>query len=128
MSMAFSTQEHRSLKPQRGVFFHEIFRKNKLLWSVDVHRMWEGGASTAIAVWLNDMKKSFVSGEDLPQLAAVTVVRGRVETSSASQDYPVSKASYSLLQDLASSYFSYHGRNKDRIVCQRTQLKRLVCI
>uniref|UniRef100_A0A2N9EI57 Pentatricopeptide repeat-containing protein-mitochondrial domain-containing protein n=1 Tax=Fagus sylvatica TaxID=28930 RepID=A0A2N9EI57_FAGSY len=60
---------------KRGIF-PELFRKNKLVWSVDVHRMWEGGAYTAISLWLNNMYEMFVNGEDLPQIASVVVVRG----------------------------------------------------
>lgn len=84
---------------KRGLF-PELFRHNKLVWSVDVHRykesyffliidfnqfsfsfdiyhffrMWEGGAYTAISVWLNKMYEMFMMGEDLPQLATVVVV------------------------------------------------------
>lgn len=40
----------------------------------DFFRMWEGGACTAISVWLNDMYKMFLAGVDLPQLASVVAV------------------------------------------------------
>ena len=36
--------------------------------------MWEGGAYTAISVWLNNMYEMFMNGEDLPQLASIVVV------------------------------------------------------
>lgn len=84
---------------KRGLF-PELFRKNKLVWSIDVHRyqenlslpscllftqiydmlmlihcrMWEGGACTAISVWLNDIYEMFMNGEDLPHVATVVVV------------------------------------------------------
>ncbi|KAM3319013.1 pentatricopeptide repeat-containing protein, chloroplastic [Capsicum chacoense] len=108
---------------KRGLF-PELFRRNKLLWSVDVHRMWPGGACTAISVWLNDMEEFFHNGEELPQLASVVVVRGQTEKSSITRDLPVAKAAYSFLKDTVSSSFSFPGWNKGRIVCQKTQLKR----
>ncbi|CAN4088191.1 unnamed protein product [Withania somnifera] len=109
---------------KRGLF-PELFRRNKLVWSVDVHRMWPGGACTAISVWVNDMEVLFHKGEELPQLASVVVVRGQTEKSSITRDLPVSKAAYSLLKDTVSSSFSFPGWNKGRIVCQKTQLKRI---
>lgn len=36
--------------------------------------MWEGGAYTALSVWINNIKDMFVSGEDLPQLATIVVL------------------------------------------------------
>lgn len=83
--------------------FPELFRRSKLVWSVDVHRysciilflvflmllclnskeflissavlvrMWEGGACTAISVWLNNMQDMVQNREILPQLATVVV-------------------------------------------------------
>jgi hypothetical protein len=35
--------------------------------------MSEGGALTALSIWLNDMQEMFMTGEDLPELAAVVV-------------------------------------------------------
>ncbi|CAM8972693.1 unnamed protein product [Rhodiola kirilowii] len=110
---------------KRGLF-PELFRKSKLVWSVDVHRMWEGGAYTAISVWLNEIHKSFRSGEDLPQIAAVIVVRGIMEKNSIAGDLPIAKAAYSYLNDNVSTSFSFPGWNKGRIVCQRTQLKKIL--
>ncbi|CAN4086118.1 unnamed protein product [Withania somnifera] len=109
---------------KRGLF-PELFRRNKLVWSVDVHRMWPGGACTAISVWLNDMEELFHKGEELPHLASVVVVRGQMEKSSITRDFPVAKAAYSFLKDSVSSSFSFPGWNKGRIVCQKTQLKRI---
>lgn len=110
---------------KRGLF-PELFRNNKLVWSVDVHRMWEGAAYTAISVWLNKMYEMFTMGEDLPQLATVVVARGQVERSSTTDDLPIAKAVYMFLQDNASSLFNFPGWNKGRIICQRTQLKRIL--
>lgn len=36
--------------------------------------MGEGGALTALSIWLNDMQEMFMTGKDLPQLATVVVV------------------------------------------------------
>ncbi|KAK6249418.1 hypothetical protein SCA6_003423 [Theobroma cacao] len=110
---------------KRGLF-PELFRKNKLVWSVDVHRMWEGGTYTAVSIWLNSMQKIFLSGDDLPQLATVVVARGQMEKSSIARDIPTAKAAYTFLQDIVSSSFSFPGWNKGRIVCQRSQLKRIL--
>ncbi|KAG6412233.1 hypothetical protein SASPL_124905 [Salvia splendens] len=107
----------------RGLY-PELFRKNKLIWSVDVHRMWPGGACTAISVWLNNMQELLSNGEELPQLATTVVVRGQMERSSITREFPVAKAAYSLLKDVSSS-FCFPGWNKGRIVCQKTQLKRV---
>jgi hypothetical protein len=35
--------------------------------------MSEGGALTALSIWLNDMQEMFVTGKNLPELAAVVV-------------------------------------------------------
>lgn len=110
---------------KRGLF-PELFRKNKLVWSVDVHRMWEGGLYTSILLWLNDMKTSFLNGEDLPQIATVVVVRGQMEKSSAAQNIPMAKAAYKFMQNYAPPLFSFPGWNKGRIVCQRSQLKKFL--
>ena len=37
--------------------------------------MWEGGTYTAISIWLNNMQKMFLTGDDLPQLATVVVAQ-----------------------------------------------------
>ncbi|KAI4343800.1 hypothetical protein L6164_011108 [Bauhinia variegata] len=110
---------------KRGLF-PELFRNNKLVWSLDVHRMSEGGALTALSIWLNNMQEMFMNGENLPQLATVVVVRGRMEKSTASQDFPISKAALSFLQDNVSSSFTIPGWNSGRIVCQRSQLRRIL--
>ncbi|KAI3454574.1 hypothetical protein Pfo_011237 [Paulownia fortunei] len=109
---------------KRGLY-PELYRKNKLIWSVDVHRMWPGGACTAISVWLNNMQELLINGEELPQLATAVVVRGQMERSSITRDFPVAKAAYSLLKDVSSS-FCYPGWNKGRIICQKSQLKRVL--
>ncbi|KAL8123491.1 hypothetical protein AgCh_011462 [Apium graveolens] len=110
---------------KRGLF-PELFRSNKLVWSVDVHRMSPGGACAAMSVWVNNMVKMFSSGEDLPQLATVVVVRGQMEKSSITRDFPIAKTAYSFLRDNVSSSFVYPGWNKGRIICQRPQLKRIL--
>ncbi|XP_010272143.1 PREDICTED: pentatricopeptide repeat-containing protein At1g74850, chloroplastic [Nelumbo nucifera] len=104
--------------------FPELFRKSKLMWSVDVHRMSVGGALASISVWLNNMYDMFTNGMDLPQLAAVVVVRGEMEKSSITRELPVAKAAYSFLKDNALSSFCFPGWNKGRIICHRPQLKR----
>ncbi|MED6199406.1 Pentatricopeptide repeat-containing protein, chloroplastic [Stylosanthes scabra] len=110
---------------KRGIF-PELFRTNKLVWSVDVHRMWEGGALTALSVWLNNIQEMFKAGEDLPELAAVVVGRGQMENSSDSQDFPIAKAAFSFLQDNVSSSFTFPGWNKGRIICPQSQLRRIL--
>ncbi|XP_027329475.1 pentatricopeptide repeat-containing protein At1g74850, chloroplastic isoform X1 [Abrus precatorius] len=110
---------------KRGLF-PELFRSSKLVWSVDVHRMSEGGALTALSIWLNNMQEMFMSGEDLPELATVVVVRGFMEKSTDSQDFPIAKAAISFLQDNVSSSFAFPGWNKGRIVCQQSQLRRIL--
>ncbi|XP_024022869.1 pentatricopeptide repeat-containing protein At1g74850, chloroplastic [Morus notabilis] len=110
---------------KRGLF-PELFRRNKLVWSIDVHRMWEGGACTAISVWLNDMFGMFKNGDDLPHVATVVVVRGKMERSPSAQETPIAKASYSFLQENMFSSFGFPTWNKGRIVCQRSQLKQVL--
>lgn len=110
---------------KRGIF-PELFRKSNLVWSVDVHRMWPGGACTAISIWLSDMHEMLKNGEDLPQLATVVVVRGQMEKSSITRDIPVAKAAYAFLKDNISSSFGFPGWNKGRIICQRPQLKKVL--
>eukprot|EP00262_Sarcandra_glabra_P017315 TRINITY_DN5894_c0_g3_i2.p1 TRINITY_DN5894_c0_g3~~TRINITY_DN5894_c0_g3_i2.p1 ORF type:complete len:149 (+),score=19.64 TRINITY_DN5894_c0_g3_i2:106-552(+) len=85
-----------------------------------------GAALTAISVWLNDMHGMFKKGEDLPHLATVVVVRGEMEKSSITRGFLVAKASYSFLKDNISASFCFPGWNKGRIICHRSQLKRLL--
>ncbi|KAK7265737.1 hypothetical protein RJT34_33360 [Clitoria ternatea] len=110
---------------KRGIF-PELFRRNKLVWSVDVHRMSEGGALTALSIWLNDIQEMFLADEDLPELATVVVVRGHMEKSTDAQNFPIAKAAISFLQDNVSSSFTFPGWNKGRIVCQQSQLRRIL--
>ncbi|KAM7471358.1 hypothetical protein LguiA_009541 [Lonicera macranthoides] len=110
---------------KRGLY-PELFRKNKLVWAVDVHRMWPGGACLAISVWLNSMPKTTRKGDEIPQLASVIVVRGQMEKSSITRDLPIAKAAYSFLNDKISPSFCFPGWNKGRIICQRLQLKRIL--
>jgi hypothetical protein len=49
-----------------------------------------------------------------------------MEKSSSTRDFPIAKAAYSFLQDKVPSFFSFPGWNKGRIVCQRSQLKRIL--
>ncbi|XAR50119.1 hypothetical protein NMG60_11004359 [Bertholletia excelsa] len=109
---------------ERGLF-PELFRRNTLVCSVDIHRMWTGGACTALSVWLNNMYDTFKNGANLPQLAAVVVVRGQMEKSSVTRDFPVAKVAYSFLKDNVSTSFCFPGWNKGRIICQRPQLKKI---
>ncbi|CAI8609971.1 unnamed protein product [Vicia faba] len=110
---------------KRGIF-PELFRKNKLVWSVDVHRMSEGGALTALSIWLNDMQEMFLTGKDLPELAAVVVARGKMEESTDAQDFPIAKTAFSFLQDNVLSSFTYPAWNKGRIVCQQSLLRQIL--
>lgn len=48
-----------------------------------------------------------------------------MEKSSVIRDLPVPKAVYSFLRDNVSSSFHFPGWNKGRVVCQRSQLKKL---
>ncbi|KAK7330428.1 hypothetical protein VNO77_24622 [Canavalia gladiata] len=110
---------------KRGLF-PELFRKSKLVWSADVHRMSEGGALTALSIWLNNMQEMFMTGENLPELATVVVVRGCMEKSADTQDFPIAKAALSFLEDNVSSSFTFPGWNKGRIVCPQSQLRRIL--
>lgn len=49
-----------------------------------------------------------------------------MEKSTDTQDFPVAKAAYSFLQDNVSSSFTFPGWNKGRIVCQQSQLRRIL--
>lgn len=49
-----------------------------------------------------------------------------MEQSSITRDFPIPKAAYSFLQDKVSPSFSFPSWNKGRIVCQRSQLKRIL--
>ncbi|CAL9082069.1 unnamed protein product [Musa acuminata var. zebrina] len=109
---------------KRGLF-PELYRQSNLVWSLDVHRMSFGGALTAVSVWLGNMHARFKRGDDLPNLATVVVVRGEMEKSSVTRGLPVPKAVYSFLRDNVSSSFHFPGWNKGRVVCQRSQLKKL---
>ena len=51
--------------------------------------------------------------------------RGEMEKSSVTRGLPVPKAVYSFLRDNVSSSFHFPGWNKGRVVCQRSQLKKL---
>lgn len=52
--------------------------------------------------------------------------RGHMEKSSIKRDFPVAKVVYPLLRDNVSSSFCYPGWNKGRIICQKSQLKRIL--
>lgn len=52
--------------------------------------------------------------------------RGQMEKSSTSQEFPIAKAASSFLQETLSSSFGFPGWNRGRIVCQRTQLKKVL--
>lgn len=49
-----------------------------------------------------------------------------MEKSSITRDFPVAKAVYSLLKNNVSSSFGFPGWNKGRIICQKSQLKRIL--
>ncbi|MCL7025609.1 hypothetical protein MKW94_022369 [Papaver nudicaule] len=109
----------------RGLF-PELFRKSNLVWSADVHRMSVGGALIATSVWLNNVHDMFKNKEDLPHVASVVVVRGEMEKSSITKEFPIAKAVYSFLNDNVSTLFSFPGWNKGRVICHRAQLKRIL--
>lgn len=49
-----------------------------------------------------------------------------MEKSSATRGFPIAKAAYAFLKDnISSTAFTFPGWNKGRIICQRSQLKRL---
>lgn len=52
--------------------------------------------------------------------------RGQMEKSSFTMEFPVAKAAYSFLQENMPLSFSFPAWNKGRIVCQRSQLKRIL--
>ncbi|KAK1291681.1 Pentatricopeptide repeat-containing protein [Acorus calamus] len=112
---------------KRG-YFPELYRQSKLVWSVDVHRMSIGGALTAISVWLNNIHERLRNRDDLPQLAAVVVVRGEMERSPMTRGFPIAGAAYAFLKDNVSPSFNFPAWNRGRIICQRTQLKKLSSI
>uniref|UniRef100_A0ACD5WFG3 Uncharacterized protein n=1 Tax=Avena sativa TaxID=4498 RepID=A0ACD5WFG3_AVESA len=105
--------------------FPELFRDTKLIWSLDVHRMSVGGALVAVAVWLNKLYARLKAEKDLPQLASVVVLRGQMEKSTITRGLPIAKVVYSFLNDTLSSSFHYPKWNKGRIICLKSQLKKL---
>uniref|UniRef100_A0ACD6A7T4 Uncharacterized protein n=1 Tax=Avena sativa TaxID=4498 RepID=A0ACD6A7T4_AVESA len=105
--------------------FPELFRDTKLVWSLDVHRMSVGGALVAVAVWLNKLYARLKAEKDLPQLASVVVLRGKMEKSTITRGLPIAKVVYSFLNDTLSSSFHYPKWNKGRIICLKSQLKKL---
>jgi len=107
---------------KRGVFL-EAFRQTKLVWSVDVHRMSVGAALTSLSVWLIDIRRLVLDGEDIPQLASIVTLQGELEQRKDARGFPIAKAVYSFLKDLAAP-FSYAAWNKGRILCHPVQLKR----
>lgn len=62
----------------------------------------------------------------LPNNFSLLIRRGQMEKSSIACDVPAAKAAYRFLQDNVSSSFSFPGWNKGRIVCERSQLKRIL--
>lgn len=50
-----------------------------------------------------------------------------MEKSSITRDFPVAKSAYAFLNEVSSS-FCFPGWNKGRIVCQRSQLKRILTV
>lgn len=49
-----------------------------------------------------------------------------MEKSANTQDFPIAKAAFTFLQDNLSSSFTFPGWNKGRIVCQQSQLRRML--
>ncbi|XP_066365044.1 pentatricopeptide repeat-containing protein At1g74850, chloroplastic-like isoform X1 [Miscanthus floridulus] len=105
--------------------FPELYRDTKLVWSLDVHRMSVGGALVAVSVWLNKLYDRLVEDEDLPQLASVVVLRGEMEKSTITRGLPTAKVVYSFLNDTLSASFHFPKWNKGRIICLKSQLKKL---
>ncbi|XP_078171721.1 plastid transcriptionally active 2 isoform X1 [Carex rostrata] len=109
---------------KRGLY-PELFRQSKLVWSVDVHRMSIGAALTAVSAWLNDIHDRLKTEKHPPQLASVVVARGVMEESNATKVLSLPKAAYTYLKESISSSFEFPVWNKGRIVCQRSQLKKI---
>ncbi|XP_020148765.1 uncharacterized protein [Aegilops tauschii subsp. strangulata] len=105
--------------------FPELSRDTKLVWSLDVHRMSVGGALVAVSVWLNKLYARLKREKDLPQLASVVVLRGEMEKSTITRGLPISKVVYSFLNDTLSASFHYPKWNKGRVICLKSQLKKL---
>ncbi|KAL9271395.1 Pentatricopeptide repeat-containing protein, partial [Drosera capensis] len=111
---------------KRG-FFPELFRQNKLLWSLDVHRMWPGSTSIALSIWLNDLYGEFKDRSDLPHVTSMVIAHGKMERDSAVHESPIAKAVLSFLEtNLPPSSFSFSGWNEGRLICQRKQLSALL--
>lgn len=105
--------------------FPELYRDTKLVWSLDVHRLSVGGALVAVSVWLNKLYDRLIGDEDLPQLASVVVLRGEMEKSTITRGLPTAKVVYSFLNDTLSASFHFPKWNKGRIICLKSQLKKL---
>ncbi|CAL4945193.1 unnamed protein product [Urochloa decumbens] len=105
--------------------FPELYRDTKLVWSLDVHRMSVGGALVAVSVWLNKLYDRLKGDEDLPQLVSVVVLRGEMEKSTITRGLPTAKVVYSFLNDTLSASFHFPKWNKGRIICLKSQLKKL---
>lgn len=49
-----------------------------------------------------------------------------MEKNSNAQDFPIAKTAISFLQDNVPSSFTFPGWNKGRLVCQQSQLRRIL--
>lgn len=107
---------------KRGVFL-EAFRQTKLVWSLDVHRMSVGAALTSLSIWLIDIRRLVLDGEDIPQLVSIVTVQGELAQKNDAKVFPIAKAVHSFLKDLAAP-FSYAAWNNGRIIGNQLQLKR----
>ncbi|KAF4349561.1 hypothetical protein G4B88_009537 [Cannabis sativa] len=109
---------------KRGLF-PELFRKNKLVWSIDVHRLWEGGACAALSVWLNDIYEMFLDGKDLPHVATVVVVKD--EQSPMHKNHQLRK----LPILFAGKHFLilwFSGMNKHRIIINESKNHKIITL
>ncbi|GLJ15964.1 hypothetical protein SUGI_0264000 [Cryptomeria japonica] len=95
--------------------FTEVFRKTKLVSSVDVHRMSVGAALTSVSIWLTDTHRLATNRENISQLASIITVRGELEQNKGAKQFPVAKAVFSFLQDIKAP-FSYVAWSKGRII------------
>ncbi|XP_058782498.1 uncharacterized protein LOC131656983 [Vicia villosa] len=53
------------------------------------------------------MQEVFMTGKDLPELAAVVVVRGKMEESADAQDFSIAKAAFSFLPEAEAISFTH---------------------
>ncbi|BFI40622.1 protein MpPPR_65 [Marchantia polymorpha subsp. ruderalis] len=107
---------------KRGVFV-EAFRKTRMMWAVDVHRMSTGAALTTLIMWLLDMQEATMCGEELPPLVSIVTKWGALDENKDLKDVPIAKAVHSVLQTLGAP-FGFAPWNLGRIVSRGQILQR----